>query len=239
MPPKRPWVMWQSWQQLLFAHWRVDAGALRKLIPAGLELDLHGGDAWIGVVPFMMRNVHPRGTVSVPRLSHFPELNVRTYVTRDGKPGVWFCSLDAANPLAVWGARRFFHLPYYHAAMQCAVDMQAQPGDWVAYASRRTDARGAEAVFEGRYRPNSPVFQSLPGSLEAWLTERYCLYAADAAGVLYRCEVQHVQWSLQRGQAEIRTNTMAAAAGLALEGDPLLHYAERIDVLTWLPERLG
>lgn len=229
----RPWVMAQSWSQLLFAHWRVELDVLRKLIPAGLEIDRYGGEAWIGVVPFTMRDVHPRGLLSVPRLSHFPELNVRTYVTRGGKPGVWFFSLDATSPLAVWGARRFFHLPYFNAEMQ-----SVQDDDWVRYASRRTDGRGMAAEFEARYRPDSAVFRALPDSREAWLTERYCLYTVDAAGRLWRCEVHHPQWSLQRAHAEMSANTMAGAVGMSLEGDPLLHYSERIDVLTWLPERV-
>ena len=233
--PQRPWVMAQSWQQLLFAHWRVPPETLRKLIPAGLELDLFEGEAWLGVVPFSMRDVHPRGVFNLPGLSAFPELNVRTYVTRDGKPGVWFFSLDADNRVIVWGARRFFHLPYYRAAMS-----STREGEWVRYASRRTDERGLEADFEGRYRPTSPVFRAERGSLDEWLTERYCLYSADAAGRLYRCEILHAPWSLQRAEAEITANTMAQGSGIALPDEPpLLHYSERLDVLTWYLERLS
>src|ERR1700674_1035433 len=108
----RPWplpagqaVMTQSWPDLLFAHWPVDAEKLRALIPERLEIDTFDGRAWLAVVPFRMTNVRLRGTPAVPWLSAFPELNMRTYVTYDGEPGVWFFSLDAGNSLAVAIAR--------------------------------------------------------------------------------------------------------------------------------------
>jgi uncharacterized protein len=226
--------MAQSWLHLLFAHWRVDADALRKVIPAGVEIDTYGGEAWIGVLPFTMIDVHPRGLPNIPGTSTFPELNVRTYVTRDGKPGIWFFSLDAANRLAVWGARRFVHLPYYNATMR-----STKEDEWVRYASRRTDARSPTAEFHARYRPVSPIFRAEAGSLDAWLTERYCLYTADRKGRIIRCEVHHVQWPLRRAEAEISVNTMIPAGlGAKLADAPLLHYSERLDVLTWTPERL-
>jgi len=221
--------MAQSWQQLLFAHWRVAPAILAPLIPAGLELDTYNGEAWIGVVPFLMNNVHPRGTVSIPGVSKFPELNVRTYVKRDNKPGVWFLSLDAGNPLAVRVARRLFHLPYYNAKMDIFSEK-----DWIQYRAHRSDQT---ADFEGCYRATSPVFRAERGSLDEWLTERYCLYSADAKGRLYRCEILHRPWSLQRAEAQITINTMVRGITLPDE-PPLLHYADRLDVLTWYVTRL-
>jgi uncharacterized protein YqjF (DUF2071 family) len=230
--PQRPWVLAQSWLHLLFAHWRIAPQALAPLIPAGLELDTFDGSAWIGVVPFKMHDVHPRGTFNIPGLSDFPELNVRTYVTRDGKPGVWFLSLDAANPVAVRVARRLFHLPYQDASMDVF-----REGDCWRYHSER---RGGRARFEATYRPTSDIFRSEPGSLDEWLTERYCLYSADARGRIYRGEILHRPWSLQRAEAEITVNTMTQPFGISLPDDaPLLHYAERLDVLTWYPTRVG
>ena len=115
--PTGPWIMSQSWHDLLFAHWPIDASHLRPLIPAALEIDKFQGEAWIGVVPFRMSGVRLRATPALPTLSAFPELNVRTYVTHGGKPGVWFFSLDAANAIAVSVARAWFHLPYFNARM--------------------------------------------------------------------------------------------------------------------------
>src|ERR1700687_1753738 len=118
-PPTSPYVMHQEWHDLLFMHWRVPYDALRQIVPQTLPLDTFDGDAWIAVVPFEMRNVRWRFLPAVPRLSFFPELNVRTYVTLNQRPGVYFFSLDAANPLAVEIARTLFHLPYQNATMEC------------------------------------------------------------------------------------------------------------------------
>ena len=177
--PPGAWVLAQTWQQLLFAHWRVDPKVVAPLIPAGLEVDTFDGSAWIGVVPFLMNNVHPRGTFNVAGLSRFPELNVRTYVKRDDKPGVWFLSLDAGSAVAVRIGRRLFHLPYYPAAMDIYTER-----DWIQYRSHRKgeSRKGAAVDFEGCYRPTGDVYRSQSGSIDAWLTERYCLYTGDAHG---------------------------------------------------------
>jgi uncharacterized protein YqjF (DUF2071 family) len=224
--PTRPWVMAQTWEHLLFAHWPISVDALRSLIPPDLPIDTFDGQAWLGVVPFEMRNVHFRGVPPMPLLSAFPELNVRTYVTHNGKPGVWFFSLDAANFPAVQFARRVYHLPYFMATMHVQIS-----GDTVTYRSAR-HTRPAE--FRGRYRPVSEVYTSQPGTLESWLTERYYLYAADRRGRLYRGAIQHVPWPLQKAEAEIEQETTALSHGLRLPDiPPLLHYAHHIDVLAW------
>src|SRR5215470_11526964 len=146
--PTSPWIMAQSWHDLLFAHWPVDPAVLRSRIPAKLTIDTFDGSAWLGIVPFRMSGVRLRATPALPWLSAFPELNVRTYVTAEGKPGVFFFSLDAANPVAVAAARRFFHLPYFRARMSCRPD-----GDGIRYASQRTHRGAPSAELRGRYRP--------------------------------------------------------------------------------------
>lgn len=161
----------------------------------------------------------------LPGLSRFPELNVRTYVTYRGKPGVYFFSLDAANWPAVWAARRFFQLPYFAAAMSS----HEQDGV-IHYASKRD---GNSADFRGIYQPAGPVRQSLKNSLEHFLTERYCLYTVHNRQV-YRCDIHHLQWPLQDAQARLETNTMAAGAGIQLpDSMPLLHFARQLEVLIW------
>jgi uncharacterized protein len=117
-PPTRPWVMHQIWHDLLFAHWPVPVKEIRRLVPASLPLDLFEGQAWIGVVPFRMTGIRPRFLPALPWLSAFPEINVRTYVNVQGKPGVYFFSLDATNPVAIQTAQWFFHLPYRRAVMK-------------------------------------------------------------------------------------------------------------------------
>lgn len=231
--PDRPWVMTMSWVDLLFAHWSFAPEQIQALLPSQLELDTYEGRAWVGIVPFRMENVGPRGLNWLPGVSAFPELNVRTYVIRDGKPGVWFFSLDAASTLAVYAARIAFHLPYFRAAMACE-----QRDGWIEYRSRRRHPGAPAGVFEGRYRPTGPVYRSQAGSLEHWLTERYCLYASDREDRMWRSEIHHMPWPLRPAEAEIRTCTVSDGWGIQVPDEPsLLHFAERIDVLGWSLDR--
>ncbi len=224
--PSGPWTWRQSWQDLLFAHWPIDTRTVRRLVPAPLEVQEFEGKSWIGLVPFRMAGVMHRPLPDLPWISAFPELNLRLYVEYKGRPGVWFLSLDATNPLAVWAARRFFHLPYYTARMQCR-----RSGDAVHYSSRR---KGGEPRLEAVYRPTSPPYESKPGTLEHWLTERYCLYAQAPDGKIWRNEVHHAQWPLQAAEATLGENTYFTPHGLPVAGPPLLlHFARRIDVIVW------
>jgi uncharacterized protein YqjF (DUF2071 family) len=227
--PDGPWFMTQSWHDLLFAHWPVDARSLQEKLPAGLPLDTFEGQAWIGVVPFHMTNVAPRGVPSIPFVSSFIELNVRTYVTLNGKPGVYFFSLDANSSLAVAAARTLFHLPYYEATM--AVETS---GAEVSYSSRRRTRMEGVAEFSARYRPIGPVQLPVRGTIEHFLTERYCLYTVDDTFHARRLEIHHSPWPLQVAEATITMNTMADAAGIRLPSTaPLLHFARRQDMVAW------
>ena len=223
-----------SWLDLLFAHWRVDPAVLRERMPQEIELDTFEGRAYVGVVPFRMESVGPRGLgwlpARLPGPRDFCELNVRTYVTTGGKPGVWFFSLDAADSLAVWAARGTFHLPYFDAEIT-----SSDRDGWIEYRSRRQDRRCGPGEFRACYRPVGEQVEVRPDSLEAWLTERYCLYAMDRAGKVRRGEIHHLPWPLFEAEAEIEVNTVAAAhdLDLAAAGDPLLHYARHLDVLAW------
>ena len=222
--------MVQIWHDLLFAHWPIPPETMRLQVPSELPLDIYDGQAWIGIVPFHMSDVRPRGVPPLPGLSRFPELNVRTYVTLGNKPGVYFFSLDAANLPAVWAARTFYHLPYFHAVMH--VDVAA---DKITYNSRRF--RG-DAELGGSYQPISAVRLCQPGTLEYWLTERYCLYTVYRRRV-YRGDIQHRPWPLQDATAEFGTNTMASAANIVLpNGKPLLHFSKRQEVLIWALTRV-
>ena len=226
--------MRQTWHDLLFAHWPVSADRLRTQLPPGLTLDLFDGTAWIGVVPFHMTGVTPRGIPALPWVSAFPELNVRTYVTAGGKPGVWFFSLDAARAVAVGAARALFNLPYFTASMQVLVMKDA-----VGYESRRKSAPAGLAEFSAQYAPVGPAFHATPGSLEYFLTERYCLYGVTRPGRPYRLDIRHPPWELHQAEAIFRTNTMAEAAGISLPTSaPLLHFARRQDMVAWAPEKL-
>lgn len=203
--PRGRWTWRQSWKDLLFAHWPVPAELLRPLVPECLAVQEFGGTSWVGVVPFRMSGVMRRPLPDCPWLSAFPELNLRLYVERDGKPGVWFLSLDASNPLAVWAARRFFHLPYFHAAIR----MECREGAF-HFSSQRV-GKGRTVSFRARYRATSAVYEAKPGSLEAFLTERYCLYAQRPDGALQRADVHHVPWPLQEAVGEVEASELAGS----------------------------
>jgi hypothetical protein len=219
-------MMKQVWHDLLFAHWPLPPEQVSKVIPEQLPLDTFAGKAWVGIVPFHMSGVRQRFVPPLPGVSSFPELNVRTYVTLHNQPGVYFFSLDAANLSAVWAARAFYKLPYFHARMQVCTDTE------IRYHSVRLHPP-RPAVFRGCYRPVADIELRPPGSLEHWLTERYCLYTV-AHGKVFRGEIHHLQWPLQNAKAAIEENSMAAPAGLLLpQMDPLCHFARRLEVLIW------
>ena len=198
------------------------------MVPPALQVQEFEGSAFVGIVPFRMEGVTRRPLPDLPWLSAFPELNVRTYVERDGRPGVFFFSLDATQALAVWAGRALFHLPYHRA--QIAIESD---GKRFAYRSARADGG---ALFEGSYGPIGEVFLARPGSLEHFLTERYCLYARRPDGALLRADVHHAPWPLQPAELALRSNTMGASSGLALAGPPAhVHFARRVDVVVWSP----
>jgi uncharacterized protein len=159
--PDGPWIMRQEWERLLFAHWPVEPQLLQPFIPAGFTLDTFEEQAWIGVVPFAMRRVRPRFLPAIKGLSDPLELNLRTYVTAENKPGVYFLTMDASNPIVVWLARTTYHLPYCNARMHLETDAEGLHH----YQSARTDRRFPPAELDARYRPIGPVFNAQPGTL--------------------------------------------------------------------------
>jgi uncharacterized protein YqjF (DUF2071 family) len=220
--------MAMTWTDLAFLHWRVDAELLRAHLPRGLVLDTFEGEAWLGVVPFLMTGVRARMAPPLPFVSEFLELNVRTYVVSEEKPGVWFFSLDAASRLAVRTARRVFHLPYFDARMSLE-----REGPAIGYRSVRTHRGAPKARFHATYQASERASRT---PLERWLTERYCLYAQGADGRLFRGDIHHEPWPLRTGTARLEELDMTRLVGLALPDEgPLVHFAERIDVVGWLP----
>jgi uncharacterized protein YqjF (DUF2071 family) len=228
--PRRPWTMGQTWEDLLFTHWRVPPELLEPRLPQGLALDTFDGAAWLGIVPFRLSGLRLRGLLPLPRMSSFLELNVRTCVTAQDKPGIWFFSLDASSSFAVEAARRTYRLAYHRARMS-----ETRRGEWIAYECARSEEPGR--AFSARYRPVGEAREPKPGSLEAFLTERYCLYAADDRRRLYRADIHHAPWPLQQAEAEIELNTMPP---VALPDDaPLCHFSRRQDVVIWPLEPVG
>jgi len=232
--PMAPWIMTQRWNDLLFLHYSFAPEVVRTVVPEVLTLDTYERRAWISVVPFWINHLRPPGVLSVPWFSRFNEVNVRTYVTYGGKPGVYFFSLDASNLSAVWGARVFYRLPYWQASIKVKGKGTAN----IDYHSKRQHGpKPAELVCS--YGPADARMQSAhPGSLLHFLSERYCLYSASR-GRLYRAEIHHLPWPLHSAKFEVRQNSMAQTAGLQLPAQPdLAHFTRELKVLFWAPERL-
>lgn len=232
--PQTPWRWRQTWCDLLFAHWPVPGAVLRPLVPEPLNIQEFDGTSWVGIVPFRMEGVMLRPLPDLPWISAFAELNVRLYVEYEDKPGIWFLSLDATNPLAVWAARRYFYLPYYNAE----ISLNKQSGQFHYFSSRKEGSVSAD--FEAVYEPVSESYRAEPGSLEYWLTERYCLYAESPDGALYRSEVHHFPWPLQKAKAQIHTNELLDPFEIQLpDTSPLLHFASKLNVVIWPPEQIA
>ena len=228
--PAGPWIMAQTWHNLLFAHWPIALDALRPLVPPNMQIDTFAGQAWVGIVAFRLSGIRLRGLPEVGWVSHFSEINVRTYVRLNGKPGVLFLSLDADNRAAIALAKPWFRLAYQAAR----IDHQPAPASGFAFAAQRTEPEAPPAAFAATYRPTAGAFAAAPGSLAHWLTERYCYYSAGPRGRTYRCDIHHPAWPLQPATAEITQNTMALAHGLHLPGiAPLLHYAHHMQAAIW------
>jgi uncharacterized protein YqjF (DUF2071 family) len=215
--PERPWTMGQTWQHLFFAQWRVPHDVLRPHVPERLELEEHDGSAWIGLTPFRVAGLRLRGAPPLPLLSSFHELNCRTYVRAGDRPGIWFFSLDASSRAAVVVARRTYRLPYRYARIEASGD------------SFHAEVDGGE--FRATYRGVGTPAPADPGTLEHFLVERYCLYAADGA---MRAEIHHAPWPLQPAEAEVEQRGIAP---VELHGEPLCHFAHRLDVVIWSLER--
>jgi len=226
--PGEPWAMGQTWIDLLFAHWRVPLASLEAVVPPQLTLDTYEGDAYLGITPFRVEGLRLRGTTPVPLLSSFPEINVRTYVSVAGKAGIYFLSLDAGSWAAVLAARRSYRLPYFRARIATSADAEG-----VGFEAERISGDGPAARFQARYGPEGERLPARPGSLERWLAERYCLYTLDERRRVHRGEIHHPLWPLQPAWAEIEANTMTSGYGIALEGEPLLHFSRRQDVALW------
>jgi hypothetical protein len=224
-------LLCQDWSDLLFMHWPVPAALLQACLPPRLQIDTHEGMAWLAVVPFRMSKVSTRISPPVPGADEFLELNVRTYVHLDGVPGVWFFSLDATNPLAVWLARTFFHLPYLRATMR----MESPGPQLRQFTAQRTHNGTPEAHFRATWKIGTPLPPAEPGSLVFFLTERYCLYASNKARTkLYRGRVAHQPWPLSAAQVLHHESTLVESHGLPTPTvPPLLHAGGSVSVELW------
>jgi hypothetical protein len=226
--PEGHWIQGQRWEDLLFCSWPLSVDAIRSLVPEALEIDTFDGTAWVSVVPMWMEDAHFYRLPPLPFISTFPEVNLRTYVTADGIPGVWFLSLDTESRINVAIARYGFQLPYFFA--RCAMQ---RGGDVFRFHSVRP---GGEAELDVEYRAEGDRFEPREGTLEHFLTERYSMYCTMRSGKLFRGDIQHTPWELRRATMDLRVNDLPGAMGVKLGGeDPVVFYSPATDVVLWKP----
>jgi len=204
----------------------VPAGVIAACLPAGVTVQEYDGSAWLGVVPFRMHDVMWRSLPAMPLFSSFGELNVRTYVEEDGKPGVWFFSLDAQSWPVVFGGCLLYNLPYHNATVM----HQCVAGRFDFSSRRRSDG----VTFDGEFRPRGEVFYATAGTFEHWATERYCFYSATRGGAVLRLEVHHAPWPLQMLEAELDASDLLASVGFTVgENEPRCHFSAGVDVVSF------
>lgn len=243
LPPDSHWLLSQSVNDLLLAHFAIEPATLRKLVPEELTLELYDGIAWLTVSPFSVSHVRPSGVPPLPGLSFFSQINVRTYVTMRGKPGLYFFSVDATNLSAVWFARVFFRMQYWHSSIQVSgATIQSRKGaaTEIHFRAKRLHGPAAQqgpARLDVVYAPQGEAEKARAGSLDKFLTERYCVYSWHRQK-FYCTEIHHQPWPLQRVQVDFRANSIAEPLGLSLPLQPeLCHFSRSIKMLAWAPER--
>lgn len=217
--PEGKWQYYQEWNEVLFFHWKVPAALLNPLIPAGLELDLFENEAWISLVPFTMEKISPAGLPPVAFISDFHEINLRTYVVTEGKPGVYFLNIEGQKHLSVWIAKQLSGLPYEKATMQRSKN---------TYLSSNV-IKGFNLDIEFEVK----VFLQSKSKLDLWLSERYCLYL-NQGQKLYRYEIHHLEWQI--AEMELKKNTINYQInGLRFTdlAPDLIRYSPGVKVLAW------
>ena len=254
LPPDARWLLSQSWNDLLFAHFAMDPLTLRRLVPEALTLDLYDGAAWLTVSTFCTSHVRPIGVPPLPGLSFFPQVRLRTYVSMESravgnrrgevKSGVFHFSVDAANLSAVWLARLMFRMQYWHSSIQVSeTTIQGHNVEERAIHFRSTRLHGPSAgngpaVLDVIYAPEREPARARRGSLDEFLTERYCVYSRNRRK-FYCTELHHQPWQLQRASVEIRANSIADPLGLSLPSKPdVCHFSRSLKMLAWAPERV-
>jgi len=233
--PLKNWIMRQSWRNSLFIHWPIPAEVLRPHIPSVLEIDTYNGSAWLGVVVFVMGGIYPRGLSSISLTPPFPEINVRTYVHYNGKPGIFFMSLDVGDWASCTIAKRWYRLPYKKADIS-----SRKEGQTFYCQSVRKGTKNPLTSFQVKYTPLSEVYFPKDGTLDDWLTERYCLYSTNNGINIYCSEIHHRPWPLQKVEAEISRNTLLMPFKIdGTEVQPIYHFSKGVDTFFWNIKKTG
>jgi uncharacterized protein YqjF (DUF2071 family) len=233
-------VMRQRWERLTFLHWPYDPAVVQRLLPPGLQADVLGGAAWVGLVPFFMHVLTPGGP-RVPWVSSFCETNVRTYVRdREGRTGLWFFSLDAARLGAVGVARATYRLPYFWSSMRLASGREEAVGcDEISYTCRRRWPGPRGTASRVRVRVGDLYGAAELVKRDHFLTARWILFSIHGSRHRF-ARAQHRPWPLYRAEALAVDDRLVPATGLPPpQGEPLVHYSPGVDVRIGRPEVYG
>jgi len=226
--PERKHSLGQNWVNLTFMHWEVDPELLRKYVPEDLEIELFDGKAYVGTIPFRMEKVRPRNLPSISFISNFPEFNIRTYVSKNGKSGVFFLTLDAQSQVTCMYAPLAYGLPYRYAKCEHYAN---DNGGYIWKSERKSDG----VKLEGETTTKGSLVKAKKGSLEEFLFERYCLYVSkkNLTYIAYTC---HEPWEYQEAEVKIKVNSLTDSYGLGIENPlnpDLVHFSKGVEVLTW------
>lgn len=231
--PDGPWLVTQTWNNLLFSHWPIPSKIIKEHLPSSLEVDLFDGQAWVGIIPFYVNHMRIRGLPSIPYFHAYVELNVRTYVTYKGTPGIYFFSLDANKWMHVIGAKIGAFLPYRYASM----DMKEE-NHIIHFYSRRKHTKSEGEQLKLTYQSSSEIYLPNPDSLEYWLFERYCFFTSRG-NYLYRGDIHHDRWRVSDAKVMIHANSMASfLPHKYIESQPLVHFSRKKQVFAWALKRL-
>lgn len=218
-------MIWsQRWMDVLFLHWRVPETLLQSALPRGVEIDLYEGEAWVSCVLFRLM-VRPRWLPRLPGLSNLVEMNLRTYVRSEGCAAITFLSVLADNPIAIWAARLLTPLPYQRSRIEYR---QTTSRDYSFELAGIADARDSLSLD---FHPTGAATIAEPGSLDAWLLERYHLLAFRDDEHPVQAAVDHAPWSFRRVDLDLRANSLGQSLGLSLDNPPdLAHFSEGVAV---------
>lgn len=227
--PSKNWIMRQKWRNVLFLHWPIPVEKLRPHIPSSLQIDTFNGSAWLGIILFVLEGIFPFEIPSISLTPKFPEINVRTYVKYDGKPGIYFLSIDVMNWASLKIAKNWYHLPYHSSQ----IFFQKEEQKFHCHSIRKGN-ENTPISFKGKYAPVSEVYFPKEGTLDHWLIERYCLYSSNNGINIYCGDIHHRPWPLQKAKIELVKNTLFTPFHFDLfEEKPIAHFSIGVDSLIW------
>ncbi|MBS4197060.1 YqjF family protein [Lederbergia citri] len=225
--PSKYWIMRQKWRDVLFMHLPIKPEKLQPYIPSAVEIDTFEDYAWLGVIVFKIDGIFPRGFPPVSIRPAFPEINLRTYVRCNDKPGIYFLSLDVDDWTSCSLAKRWLHVPYHPAKISFQKIEQS-------YHFESNRNHHIPIICKGSYTPKSEIFYPENMTLDHWLTERYCFFSHNQKSNVYCLDIHHHPWPLQRAEATIHSNDLCRPFNFDFENEtPIFHYSQGVDALIW------